>query len=65
MKCTHGATVGQLDSEALFYLRSRGIETEDALKILTHAFVEEIFNQINDTTIRQYLRKRMSVQDEL
>ena len=65
VKCTHGATVGQLDSEALFYLRSRGIETEDALKILTHAFVEEIFNQINDTTIRQYLRKRMSVQDEL
>jgi len=40
--CTHGATVGELDQEALFYLRSRGIAKSTAIKILTNAFVQEI-----------------------
>jgi len=44
VKCSHGATVGQLDAEALFYLRSRGIVKEQALAILTHAFAKEIID---------------------
>lgn len=44
--CTHGATVGQLDEDALFYLRSRGIEKENATKILQEAFIKEITDEI-------------------
>lgn len=43
--CTHGATVGQLDKEALFYLRSRGINRDLAVKMLTTAFVQEVTNE--------------------
>ncbi len=43
--CTHGATVGQLDAEALFYLRSRGITKSSAINMLISAFVQEITDQ--------------------
>ena len=43
--CTHGATVGQLDAEALFYLRSRGITKNMAIAMLISAFVQEIVDQ--------------------
>lgn len=65
VKCTHGATVGQLDEESLFYLRTRGIERADAFKILTAAFEDEIFAKIENANIRQYIQKRMSSHDEL
>jgi len=47
VKCSHGATVGQLDAEALFYLRSRGIGENQAKKILLQAFAGEVVNKIS------------------
>jgi Fe-S cluster assembly protein SufD len=55
VKCTHGATVGQLDEEAVFYLRSRGIDKEAARRMLTHAFGGEIINRIGDEKARAWL----------
>jgi Fe-S cluster assembly protein SufD len=46
VKCTHGATVGQLDDDALAYLRARGIPKEKAVHVLTHAFAEEVISGI-------------------
>ena len=46
VKCTHGATVGQLDDDALFYLRSRGIGEDAARRLLVHAFASEIIDQV-------------------
>jgi len=46
VKCSHGATVGQLDDAALFYLRSRGIGTKEARLMLMYAFAEDIVRQI-------------------
>ena len=46
VKCTHGATVGQLNEEAIFYLRSRGIGVERARRMLIHAFAGEIIERI-------------------
>ena len=48
VKCTHGATVGQMDEEAVFYLRSRGIDNEAARRMLTHAFGGEIINRVGN-----------------
>jgi Fe-S cluster assembly protein SufD len=64
VKCTHGATVGQLDNESLFYLRSRGIDLTEAHALLRRAFAEEIYSKIEDANIAQYLQKRMHSHDE-
>jgi Fe-S cluster assembly protein SufD len=57
VKCTHGATIGQLDDEALFYLRSRGISAEKAKDILIYAFASDIIDRVNVEPIRQFLHE--------
>ncbi|MCD6660260.1 MAG: Fe-S cluster assembly protein SufD [Lentimicrobium sp.] len=69
VKCSHGATVGQLDSEALFYLRSRGISIENARMLLMYAFAAEIVNKISipqlqlriDDLVKKRLRGELSI----
>ncbi len=55
VKCTHGATIGQLDADALFYLRSRGLDTEQARNVLIHAFASDLLNRIAIEPIRREL----------
>ena len=55
VKCTHGSTIGQLDAEALFYLRSRGIEREEARRLLTYAFASEIVRSMSVGSVRESL----------
>lgn len=53
VKCTHGATIGQLDDTQTFYLQSRGIGREDAKRILTFAFANDIVGRIKLPAIRE------------
>jgi Fe-S cluster assembly protein SufD len=46
VRCTHGSTVGRLDEEAVFYLRSRGIGRDDAIRLLTLAFAGEVVDRV-------------------
>ena len=55
VKCTHGATIGQLDTEALFYLRSRGLNLEQSRDILIHAFASDLIGHIAIEPIRRQL----------
>ncbi len=55
VKCTHGATVGQLDQDALFYLRSRGLSRDQARQLLTHAFAADLLGHIKVEAIRSQL----------
>ena len=57
VKCTHGATVGQLNDEALFYCRTRGIAEVNARRLLTHAFASEIVNRITVEPVREHLEQ--------
>lgn len=57
VKCSHGATTGQLDEEALFYLRQRGLGQEDARALLIYAFANDIIHKINVEPLRDYLAK--------
>ncbi len=57
VKCTHGATVGQMNDEALFYCRTRGIGEVDARRLLTHAFASEIVNRITVEPVREHLEQ--------
>jgi Fe-S cluster assembly protein SufD len=55
VKCSHGATVGALDAEQLFYLRSRGVPEAEAREILVRAFLAEALDLVTDMTIRGLL----------
>ena len=57
VKCTHGATIGQLNDESIFYLRSRGISTDMARQMLIHAFAGEIINRVKCEAAREELDK--------
>jgi Fe-S cluster assembly protein SufD len=60
VKCAHGDTVGQLDTESLFYLRSRGIDKDAALKLLTRAFADDVMSRITHPAIAQYMTELLS-----
>ncbi len=57
VKCTHGATIGQLSDEEIFYLQSRCITKELAAQLLAKGFIDDIINMISSSAIRQKLGK--------
>ena len=59
VKCTHGATIGQIDEDALFYLRCRGIEKKEAREIMIKAYVGEIIERIEDDAMQSMLEKEV------
>ena len=59
VKCTHGATIGQIDPEAVFYLRSRGIGLEEARSLLIQAFANDILDRIKFEPLRTHLRRAL------
>ena len=52
MRCSHGATVGRLDDDALFYLRSRGIPDAEARDVLIDAFIRDLIDAIEPHSLR-------------
>jgi Fe-S cluster assembly protein SufD len=59
VKCTHGATIGQLADEAIFYLRSRGLGRDDARSLLTFAFANDVIGRIKVEPIRARLEQAL------
>lgn len=57
VKCTHGSTVGQLDEDAVFYLRSRGIGVEAAQSLLTYAFAADVVERVGIDVARKELQE--------
>ena len=60
VKCSHGATFGELDKDALFYLETRGISEDLAKKILLNAFIEEVLQKIEDEKFLQICESKIS-----
>ena len=58
VKCAHGSTTGTLDEEALFYLRSRGIDRKSASSLLVRGFVSELIDELNNLDIKNFLFNR-------
>ena len=57
VKCSHGCTIGQLDEDAVFYMRSRGIRETEANAVLTYAFASEAINNINIPKVKKMAQK--------
>ena len=60
VKCSHGCTIGQLDDDALFYMRSRGIAKREAKAVLTYAFASEAVNNFTISDVKQLAQKRIA-----
>ena len=59
VKCSHGATVGRIDDEQMFYLRSRGIDKHAAQKMIIYAFAAELTEALRDETLKQQVLARI------
>lgn len=59
VRCTHGATIGQIDPEAMFYLQSRGIPKREARSLLTFAFAQDILDRIKVPALRESLGRML------
>ncbi len=60
VKCSHGATVGRIDDEQMFYLRSRGIEQDAAQTMIIHAFAAELTETLDNPILRQAVLQRIA-----
>ena len=57
VKCTHGATVGRMDDAGLFYMKSRGVPSETARRLLTYAFAADVLETITNDTVKHALEQ--------
>lgn len=60
VKCAHGTTVGQLDAEALMYMRMRGIPKTEAIHMLTQAFADELLGELEDESLREVMEGQVA-----
>jgi len=61
VKCSHGCTIGQLDNDALFYLRSRGIPKDEATALLLYAFSNDVLDKIKIPTLKNRITKLIAL----
>lgn len=57
VKCSHGTTTGQFDESAIFYLQTRGISKETAKKMLIEAFLDEVYNEIDNEDLKTWIKQ--------
>ena len=55
VRCSHGSTTGQLDEEAIFYLRTRGISELNAKKLMVAAFIGDVLDKIDNEHVRTWI----------
>ncbi|WP_312240437.1 Fe-S cluster assembly protein SufD [Pantoea sp.] len=61
VKCSHGATIGRIDDEQMFYLRARGIDEASAQRMIIHAFAAELTESLEDKILRQAVLDRIAL----
>ncbi|MBF0192024.1 MAG: Fe-S cluster assembly protein SufD [Magnetococcales bacterium] len=62
VQCNHGASVGTLDPDALFYLHSRGLDLETARRVLVHGFAAELLQRVQPAAVREWVAQRLNLE---
>ncbi|MEE8545841.1 MAG: SufD family Fe-S cluster assembly protein, partial [Alphaproteobacteria bacterium] len=57
VKCSHGATAGELDADSLFYMRARGLDEELARRMLVEAFIADVVDRVEAAALRAHLQR--------
>ena len=60
VKCSHGSSTGELDDDALFYLRTRGIDSETAKSLLIQGFSNEIIEKVKPISVQDYIHNQFT-----
>ena len=60
VKCAHGSTTGQIDKEALFYMRSRGLSKQKAIELIIGGFAKEILGPIKNVAVKNYISEKVA-----
>ena len=61
--CKHGATVGQLDESAMYYMRSRGIPAVEARRLLINGFADQVVDEVSIESVRTWINQRLGHDD--
>lgn len=59
VKCSHGSTTGQLDEDAVFYLRARGLSEKSARSLITQAFITEVVDKVEQKEVRDFIQNKL------
>ena len=59
VKCSHGSTTGQLDDDAVFYLRARGLSEKSARSLITQAFIAEVVDKVEQKEVRDFIQNKL------
>jgi Fe-S cluster assembly protein SufD len=65
VRCTHGATAGAVDEDMVFYLRSRGIKRDEAVRLIVEGFFANVYDRIALEPVRETLRQAVAAKLEL
>ena len=57
VKCSHGATVGQMNEEQIYYMRQRGLSEEDARKLQLGGFIRQVLDRVDDEPLREEMER--------
>lgn len=60
VRCSHGATTGQIDAEELFYMQARGINSRDAYRLITYGFLNEVLERLQNDSLRKTLQDALT-----
>ena len=60
VKCSHGSSTGELDDDAIFYLQTRGIDSETAKLLLIHGFANEIIEKVKPISVQDYIHNQFT-----
>ena len=58
VKCSHGSTTGEVDSDVLFYMQSRGLDKQECKKLILHGFATEIIDRLDNINIKNIVQKK-------
>jgi Fe-S cluster assembly protein SufD len=59
VKCSHGSTTGQLDEDAVFYLRARGLSEKSARSLITQAFITEVVDKVEQKEVQDFIKNKL------
>ena len=59
MRCSHGATTGEINAEELFYMQARGISERDAYRLITYGFLNEVIERLPENSLRVRLQEAL------